>query len=151
MSRLSNYGLTEASDTAYDLHIITPDLYDRWHASLESRQKNWLAAQNFTPKPGVATCLPDNDGNIEQAVGVVDAPYIWDGAKLSSSLPNAVWASQVFDKSIDHEQLGQLALGWGLANYRFDRYRDKTKTPLNQLIYPKNVPFTWLDGLLSGT
>ena len=25
MSRLQNYGLTEASDTAYDLHIITPD------------------------------------------------------------------------------------------------------------------------------
>ena len=70
MSRLHNYGLTEASDTAYDLHIITPDLYDRWHAGLESPQQNWLAAQNFTPKPGVAICLPDNDGHIHQAVGV---------------------------------------------------------------------------------
>ena len=94
MSRLHNYGLTEASDKAYDLHIITPDLYDRWHAGLGPRQQNWLAAQNFTPKPGVAICLPDNDGHIEQAVGVVDAPYIWNGAKLSSSLPNAVSPSE---------------------------------------------------------
>lgn len=151
MSRLQHYGLTEASDTAYDLHIITPDFYDRWHAGLGSRQQNWLAAQNFTPEPGVAICLPDSDGHIEQAVGVVDAPYIWNGAKLSSSLPNAVWNLQVYEKSIDHDQLGQLALGWGLANYRFDRYRDKTKAPLNQLLCPKNVSVAWLDGLLSGT
>ena len=151
MSRLNNYGLTEASDTANVLHIMTPDLYNRWHAGLGSRQQNWLASQNFIPKPGVAICLPDEDGHIELAVGVVDDPYIWNGAKLSSLLPNAVWTLQVHDKSIDIDQLGHLALGWGLANYRFDRYRDKTKTPLNQLIYPKNVPFTWLDGLLSGT
>ena len=151
MSRLNNYGLTEASDTANVLHIMTPDQYDRWHAGLGSRQQNWLAAQNFIPKPGVAICLPDEDGHIELAVGVVDDPYIWNGAKLSSLLPNAIWTLQVHDKSIDIDQLGHLALGWGLANYRFDRYRDKTKTPLNQLIYPKNVPFTWLDGLLSGT
>ena len=151
MSRIHNYGLTEASDKAYDLYIITPDLYDRWHAGLGPRQQNWLAAQNFTPKPGVAICLPDNDGHIEQAVGVVDAPYIWNGAKLSSSLPNAVWALQVYVKSINHDQVGQLALGWGLANYRFDRYRDQTKTPLNQLICPNDVPVSWLDGLLSGT
>ena len=95
--------------------------------------------------------MPDNGGNIEQAVGIVEAPYIWNGAKLLSSLPHAIWAFQVYDKSIDHDQLGQLALGWGLANYRFDRYRDQTKTPLNQLIYPNNVPVSWLDGLLSGT
>ena len=151
MSRLQNYGLTEASDTSYDLQIITPDLYDRWHAGLGSRQQNWLAAQNFTPKPGVAICLPDIDGHIEQAIGVVDAPYIWNGAKLLSSLPNAVWALQVYNKSIDHDQLGQLALGWGLANYQFERYRNQVKTTLNQLICPKNVPVSWLDGLLSGT
>ena len=90
MNRLNNYGLTEASDKAVDLNIITPALYDRWHAGLGFRQQNWLAAQNFTPEPGVAICLPDNDGHIEQAVGVVDAPYIWNGAKLSSLLPNAV-------------------------------------------------------------
>ena len=150
MNRLHDYGLTKASDTAYDLNIVTPRLYDRWHACLGSRQQNWLAAQNFTPKPGVAICLPDNDGHIEQAVGVVDTPHIWNGAKLSSLLPNAVWNLRVYDKSIDHDQLGQLALGWALANYRFDRYRDRTKKPLNQLIYPNNVPVSWLDGLLSG-
>ena len=77
MSRLHNFGLTEASDTAYDLHIITPGLYDRWHAGLGYRQKNWLAAQNFMPKPGVAICLPDNGGHIEQAVGIVDASYVF--------------------------------------------------------------------------
>ena len=127
MSKLHNYGLIETSDTAYDLHIITPDDYDRWHAVLGDRQKNWLTAQNFTPKPGVAICLPDNGGNIEQAVGIVEAPYIWNGAKLLSSLPHAIWAFQVYDKSIDHDQLGQLALGWGLANYRFDRFCDQKK------------------------
>ena len=45
MNRLNNYGLTEASDKAYDLNIITPALYDRWHAGLGFRQQNWLAAR----------------------------------------------------------------------------------------------------------
>tara|TARA_B100000989_G_scaffold294720_1_gene274340 strand:+ start:2275 stop:3669 length:1395 start_codon:yes stop_codon:yes gene_type:complete len=151
MNQLQNYGLTEISDMAYDLNIITTDLYDQWHAELGPRHQNWLASQNFTPKPGVAVCLPDKNGHIEQAVGVVESPYIWNGAKLSSSLPNAIWALQVYKNSIDHDQLGQVTLGWGLANYRFDRYRNQTKTTLNQLICPKNVPVSWLNGLLSGT
>ena len=140
MNGFDNFGLTEASDKAHDLHIITPDLYDRWHASLDPRQQNWLSAQNFTAKSGAAICLPDHDGHIDRAIGIVDAPYIWDGAKLSSTLPNAVWDLQVYDSCIDHDQLSALALGWGLANYRFDRYRDQAKTPLNQLICPQTVP-----------
>ena len=151
MNGLDNFGLTEASDTAHDLHIITPDLYDRWHASLDPRQQNWLSAQNFTAKSGAAICLPDHDGHIDRAIGIVDAPYIWDGAKLSSTLPNAVWDLQIYESCIDHDQLGALALGWGLANYRFDRYRDQAKTPLNQLICPQTVPVSWLNGLLTGT
>ncbi len=151
MNSMDNFGLTETSDVAHNLHILTPDLYDRWHASLDARQKNWLNAQNFKVKPGTAICLPDYDGHIDSAVGIVDAPYIWDGAKLLSALPKAVWDLQVYDSCIDHDQLGQLTLGWGLANYRFDRYRNKAKTTLNQLIRPQNVPVTWLNGLLTGT
>ena len=97
MNGLDNFGLTEASDTAHDLHIITPDLYDRWHASLDPRQQNWLSAQNFTAKSGAAICLPGHDGHIDWAMGIVDAPYIWDGAKLSSTLPNAVWDLHVYN------------------------------------------------------
>ena len=52
MNRMENFGLTEACDKAHDLHILTPDLYDRWHASLDTRQQNWLNAQNFEAKPG---------------------------------------------------------------------------------------------------
>ena len=151
MNKMDNFGLTEASDIAHDLHILTPGLYDRWHASLDTRQQNWLNAQNFTAKPGTAICLPDYDGHVDRAFGIVDAPFIWDGAKLSSALPEAVWDMQVYDSCIDNEQLSQLALGWGLANYRFDRYLDKAKTPLNQLICPKTVAVSSLNGLLTGT
>ena len=151
MSGMDNFGLIEASDVAHNLHILTLDLYDRWHASLDTRQQNWLNAQNFTAKPGATLCLPDNDGQIDWAFGIVDAPYIWDGAKLSSALPKAVWNLQVYDSCIDHYQLGQLALGWGLANYQFDRYRDNAKKLPNQLICPQTVPVSWLNGLLTGT
>ena len=151
MNRMENFGLTEARDKAHDLHILTPDLYDRWHASLDTRQQNWLNAQNFEAKPGNSICLPDYDGHIDWAFGIVDAPYIWDGAKLSSALPKAIWKLQVYDSCIDRDQLGQLVLGWGLANYRFDRYLDKAKTPLNQLICPKTVAVSSLNGLLTGT
>ena len=72
MNGLDNFGLTEASDTAHDLHIITPDLYDRWHASLDLRQQNWLSAQNFTAKSGAAICLPDHDGHIDRVYAQAD-------------------------------------------------------------------------------
>ena len=150
MNKMNDFGLTEASDIAHDLHILTPDLYDRWHASLNTRQQNWLKAQNFKAKPSATICLPNYDGQIDFAFSIVDAPYIWDGAKLASALPKAAWNLQVYDSCIDHNQLGQLTLGWGMANYRFDRYRDKDKTPLNQLICPQTVPVPWLNGLLTG-
>ena len=151
MSRLNNFGLTETYDATHDLHIITPNLYEHWYASLGPRQQNWLNAQNFKAKPGATICFPCHDGHIDQAIGIVDAPFIWDGARLSSELPKAVWDFKIYDSCIDHEQLSALALGWGLANYRFDRYRDKARTPLNQLALPKHVSLSWLDGLLTGT
>ena len=70
---------------------------------------------------------------------------------MSSELPKAVWELQVYDSCIEHDQLSQLVLGWGLANYRFDRYRDKAKTPLNQLKYPQTISVSRLNGLLTGT
>ncbi|GIR33741.1 MAG: hypothetical protein CM15mP46_7360 [Alphaproteobacteria bacterium] len=66
---------------------------------------------NFTPKPGVAICLPDNDGHIEQAVGVVMP--IYGMAQIIIIIAKRRLGLQVYDKSIVSDQLGQLALGWG--------------------------------------
>ena len=134
MSTLQNFGLTNSHDKAYNLHVITPNLYDQWHANLGLIQQNWLAANNFIAKPGATICLQDATGSIDMAIGVVDAPYIWDGAKLEMNLPRSVWQPEIFENCIGSKQLDALALGWGLSAYKFNRYRDKTKPPSNQLL-----------------
>lgn len=151
MSTLDQFGLTESHNTAHMLHIVTADCYDDWHAGLGAVQQNWLAAHNFAAKPGAAISLPDAAGNIDMAIGIVAAPYIWDGAKLAKALPKSVWKPEIYAQCIDSEELAALALGWGLSAYQFDRYRDKAKPPANQLVCPETVAISQLSGLLAGT
>ena len=151
MSTLDQFGLTVSHTKAHVLHVVTADCYDDWHAGLGAVQQNWLAAHNFLARPGAAISLPDAAGNIDMAIGFVAAPYIWNGAKLATALPKSVWKPAVYAHCIDSEELAALALGWGLSAYQFDRYRDKAKPPVNQLVCPETVAISQLSGLLAGT
>ena len=152
MENLQNYGLNNTNKETLKLHIVTADLFECWYDGLSSFHQKWLSANNFTAATGNAITLPDQSGNIEMAVGIVKKPHIWHGAKISETLPQAIWEMEIFKNGIDIPQLNELALGWGLSTYKFDKYRNKSAKPKNMLCPPeKNIKNSRLISLLIGT
>ena len=87
MSTLDQFGLTESHNTAHVLHIVTADCYDDWHAGLGELQQNWLAAHNFTVKPGAAI--------IDVGINQLDDGSIVGDVDYDSVLPLAGWVTPV--------------------------------------------------------
>ena len=87
----------------------------------------WLEGTSFEAKAGRSALLPDADGAPGGALLLLsDPPEPWDFAALRERLPAGDWRLEPAD-GLD---LGQAALGWALASYRFDRYRKNEAKPV---------------------
>ncbi len=82
----------------------------------------WLDTNNFKAKPGQLCLLPDIEtGELSQVlVGVDSKKSLWSLAGLPAKLPPGEYQLWDQENLLDAEQA---ALGWGLACYRFDRYK----------------------------
>jgi leucyl aminopeptidase len=155
MIDLQKYGLLDTAQNARPFHIVTADLYDQWHATINPHQQAWVAAHNFTAKPGAAISLPNSDGTINLAVGIVGDHKVWDGAMLAAALPSGQWEMVVYQDCIDAAHCESLALGWGLSQYRFDQFRPAPSSqapaaPPSQLACSGSMNLPRLAGVLGG-
>lgn len=84
--------------------------------------RRWVAHSGFEGKPGEVIQIPDGEGAPGGVlVGVSERATPWEYAALPGKLAYGRYA---FDDSLPAEEASMAALGWGLAQYRFDRYRD---------------------------
>ena len=89
---------------------------DAFLAGLPSPARALAAAGRFEAKPDTHLILPDGDG-WTVAAGVPDALDPWSLAHLAGSLPPGTYR-------LAEGAPGDAALGWLLAQHRFDRYRE---------------------------
>ncbi|MGF1605322.1 MAG: M17 family metallopeptidase [Rhodothalassiaceae bacterium] len=118
---------------------------------LDPIQRRWVETRRFAAAKGELLMLPGDDGRVEKVLvglGQDDpaAPDIWGYAALPEQLPEGRYALEGLNgKALDHA-----ALGWGLAHYVFDRYRDQPM-PLRGLCVPEEAvrrqAIAALDGL----
>lgn len=93
----------------------------------------WAHFHGFEGKPGQVLVVPDGEGAPAGVLlGVPDDPSPYDYAVLPGKIPCGRYA---FDESLPAEEAGIAALGWGLACYRFDRYRSFDEG-LPELVWP---------------
>jgi leucyl aminopeptidase len=101
--------------------------YRDWLAGRPAYVRAWLEGTSFEPKAGRSELLPDADGAPGGALLLLsDPPEPWDFAALRDRLPAGDWRLE----PADGFDLGQAALGWALASYRFDRYRKSEAKPV---------------------
>ncbi len=101
-------------------HVATRD-FDAWLSAQPETIKAWLDSIGFKPKAGRSALLPGAGGALEGALIIPsDPPSLWDYASLQKGLPEGDW---VLATDIDGAARQQAALGWALADYRFDRYK----------------------------
>lgn len=115
------------------LTVLDAGRVDAWRKRLSEPQRNWLARNSFSGKPGSWTMLPDRKGGADSAVFVTGAETdVWAWSTLAARLPRGSYKiSGRLSKAAAHDA----ALGWGLAAYEFTRYR-AAKIARADLVWP---------------
>jgi leucyl aminopeptidase len=142
-----------ASDakTALPLHIVPAKGAKIWLSRQPAPHAAWATAQGFSGKLGQLILLPGADGTPEGAVfgwGDPDtrARDRFHIGRAVESLPAGTWK---IEGRVDAEETTELALGWLLSSYRFERYRAQA-APKARLIAPRGVDATRIEIIAAG-
>ena len=131
---------------AIPLHLLEPGQLAAWLEGQEAATRAWVAAMGFAAGVGEVLCLPDPDGSLRGALvgwGTAAARRRdrFPLAAAAARLPAGTYALADLPADLDP---ATEALGWLLADYRFDRYR-KSKPPHATLVCPPGVDATRLE------
>ena len=130
----------DPTPAAIPLHITSPGDIEATLSTLPLAAATWARAQGFAAAPGETLALPGPDGQIIAAlVGTGSAAAQRRGrfltASAASRLPKGTYR---IAGNPEAAAIEDLALGWLLESYRFDRYR-KSDAPRALLVAPSDA------------
>ncbi len=103
------------------IHLVDKASFAAWAKKRPAEDRALMEAHRFDGKSGVAFVILPRGGDFEVVSAVKDAQALspWCLAKLAASLPEGVY-------KLAEGEPGPAALGWLLAQHRFDPYRAKS-------------------------
>ncbi len=137
---------------ALPLHLVDADGLDDWKAQQPSSVTAWLDTLNFKAAAGEVALLPGEDGALGLAVAGRGSAR--DRARnrftlggLRSKLPAR---SFVLHHDLNPEELAHETLGWCLAGYAFQRFRNTPERALAGLVAPDTIDAAEIETLAAG-
>ncbi|HHB81527.1 MAG TPA: leucyl aminopeptidase family protein, partial [Aliiroseovarius sp.] len=129
-----------ADTPSLPLHIIRKDGLAAFLATCTPAQKAWIEANDFRPSLGQLLVVPGADGTPAFALfGWGDKAARKRGrfhlARARAMLPEGTWHLAC---DLSGAALEEAALGWLLAGYHFDKYREQS-VPKAQLKAPDGI------------
>ncbi|MEP2781880.1 MAG: leucyl aminopeptidase family protein [Pseudoruegeria sp.] len=117
-------------DDYLPLHLVEGDQVDALFESLPMQVANWIKSQSFCGTLGQAVAYPAEDGTPAGAViGLGDATSRrrtrFGAIQNIGSLPKGAY--EIVSNGHSVEVLEELALGWLLSEYQFDRYHERPR------------------------
>jgi len=95
---------------------------EAWMQLAPPAQKRWVEVSGFKAEAGQACPIPGPDGGMEACLfGMQSEGWLTQLAAVASKLPEGVYR---LESDWNRKQRLQASLGWGLASYRFDRYKE---------------------------
>ncbi|HLY56079.1 MAG TPA: leucyl aminopeptidase family protein [Stellaceae bacterium] len=143
--------LTDDTEGAIPIAAVTADGFSAWAETLPAAQRRWLESTKYEAKPGRTALVPDETGRLALIVHGVDrAEPVWALAALPADLPPGLYRLG-FDpeKLFGPHGASQLALGWALGAYRYDRYRRSERAPAS-LAWPATADRKTVTALADG-
>lgn len=102
---------------AHSLIPVRSDSFEIWLGRQPERTRILVAAAQFKAKPGELVILPgDRNDEWHAAIGMPEEAGPWDLAPAATKLPDGIYR-------LSESSVGAAALGWLLAQHRYDRYR----------------------------
>ncbi len=109
----------DRAQPAHVIHTIHAGAFEDWLTAQPERVRSAAAAACFQGKPGEFALIPGNKADEwAAAIGLPDKPTPWDLATAAAKLPDGTYR-------LSEGAPGTAALGWLLAQHRFDRYREQ--------------------------
>lgn len=125
---------TQPQDAPLKLVPLQKADLSTWQDNAPGRHRRWVAESGFEAEPGQWCVLPDADGRREAVLfGVTDDERLYALAELANALPAGDYA---LEADWPGEARSLAALGWGLAQYRFDRYTNKPPAKARLVLEP---------------
>jgi leucyl aminopeptidase len=103
------------------LRPLSTDALEDFLGTAPAAQRAWVESAGFKAEPGQVCALPGADGALEAWVfGMQAQGWLHQLAAIVPKLPEGDYR---LDCDWSREQRLQASIGWGLACYRFDRYK----------------------------
>ena len=116
---------TRDKPPATPIYALGRAAFAKWIKKRPAATRNWLEATGFSGERGKVALVPSRDGKLAEVVlGIGDHPDPWDFAACVSKVPGGRYR---IDGALGAEQANNAALGWALASYAFDRYKNPDK------------------------
>jgi leucyl aminopeptidase len=124
VSYLSSKEAAEAANSI-PLRPVSKDGFKEWQDSASPKQVRWVEDAGFDGSSGGFCAVPGEDGSLEYWLfGTSDEGPLFQLAAAAGGLPDGVYRLEC---GWSREHRLQASLGWGLAGYRFDRYKADQK------------------------
>jgi leucyl aminopeptidase len=107
----------ETSESAIPLVLLNADEFSGWLAGQAASIQRWVTEQRFTAQADTYCAIPGEQGQVTQIL--VGVAAVADLAALAILPAKLAQQEYRLANLLTHEQLLTLALGWGLACYRF--------------------------------
>ena len=126
---MTNFAALLAADrgqASRTIHLIDKNGFEDWAKGRPAADRALIAAHRFDGKSaGTFVIVPRAVDDFEVAAAVADSGKLspWCLARLAQSLPEGSYR-------LANGAPGKAALGWLLAQHRFDDYRSKKKEPV---------------------
>jgi leucyl aminopeptidase len=124
MTDFASLLVPDRGQTARPIHLVDKLGFEGWAKKRPAEDRALLKAHGFDGKSGCKYALLPRGGDFEvvSAVKSVDSLSPWCLAKLGEALPEGTYR-------LASGEPGKAALGWLLAQHRFDSYRSKPDEP----------------------
>jgi leucyl aminopeptidase len=120
MTDFASLLVADRGQKARPIHLVDKDSFDPWLKKRPAEDRALIDAHRFDGKKGFTFVLLPRGNAFEVVSAVKNAAELspWCLAKLAESLPEGTY-------KLASGEPGKAALGWLLAQYRFDDYRSK--------------------------
>ncbi len=121
MTDFASLLVPDRGQKAHLIHLVDKGSFEAWAKGRSPEDRALIEAHRFDGKTGFAFVLLPRGNGFEVVSAVKNAAELspWCLAKLAESLPEGTY------RVVDGEP-GKAALGWLLAQHRFDAYRSKS-------------------------
>ena len=132
------FSLIDDDAGAVPVDLVSKAGFSRWREMVDLRERDWTASVGFAGDAGKLALVPGEDGRLGRVLAGIgdDEAAVWAAAGLPRPLPPGTYRLAAVPEGAD---ASRMALGWALATYSFDLYRQKKKEAAARLVWPKEA------------